>query len=94
MTDEQIITTGEAEFIAEIKKRKQRRQAGYYVAKYAVAVILVVFFMFPYLFMVNKSLMSASELLAGDAHFSRAIFRSRITPSSKNSGATSSTPCR
>ena len=69
MTDEQIITTGEAEFIAEIKKRKQRRQAGYYVAKYAVAVILVVFFMFPYLFMVNKSLMSASELLAGDAHF-------------------------
>ena len=69
MMQEQIITTGEAGFVSEIKKRKKRKQTGYYIAKYAVAVVLIIFFMFPYLFMVNKSLMSASELLAGDAHF-------------------------
>lgn len=69
MMQEQIITTGEAGFVSEIKKRKKRKQTGYYIAKYAVAVVLIIFFMFPYLFMVNKSLMSASELLAGDAPF-------------------------
>ena len=31
------------------KKQAKKRRAGYLAAKYAVAVILIVFFMFPYL---------------------------------------------
>lgn len=55
--------------LALSKKQAKKRRAGYLAAKYAVAVILIVFFMFPYLFMVNKSLMTAGELLVGDPHF-------------------------
>ena len=44
MMQEQIITTGEAGFVSEIKKRKKRKQTGYYIAKYAVAVVLIIFF--------------------------------------------------
>lgn len=55
--------------LAESKRQAKRRHAAYLAGKYAVAAVLIVFFMFPYLFMVNKSLMSSSELLAGNAHF-------------------------
>ena len=56
----------------EEQRRKRRRKTLnviYYVAKYTVAAILIVFFMFPYLYMFNKSLMTAGELQVGDAHF-------------------------
>jgi multiple sugar transport system permease protein len=53
----------------EFRKKKKRKEIIYYVAKYGVSLLLIVFFMFPYLFMINKSLMPASELLAGDTHF-------------------------
>lgn len=67
--------SGETAQAELFRKRKKHRQIAYYAAKYAMAVILVLFFMFPYVFMINKSLMSASELLAGNTHFWPKSFR-------------------
>ena len=58
-----------AEQLEENRRRDRRRAIGYYTAKYGVAAILAVFFMFPYLYMINKSLMSGLELAPGNTHF-------------------------
>ena len=58
-----------AEQLEENRRRDRRRAIGYYTAKYGVAAILAVFFMFPYLDMINKSLMSGLELAPGNTHF-------------------------
>ena len=58
-----------AEQLEQSRRRDRRRAVGYYIAKYGTAAILAVFFMFPYLFMINKSLMSGAELQAGEVHF-------------------------
>lgn len=44
------------------KQAAKRRKTAYFIAKYAVAAALVFFFIFPYVFMVSKSLMSPGEL--------------------------------
>ena len=61
MTKENILTgeIPQSEAAQKSKKRANRRKYVYLTVKYAVAAILIVFFMFPYLFMINKSLMSA-----------------------------------
>ena len=71
MTKENILTgeIPQSEAAQKSKKRANRRKYVYLTVKYAVAAILIVFFMFPYLFMINKSLMSAQELQAGNTHF-------------------------
>ena len=55
--------------VAEGNRAARRRKIAYHAVKYAISALLVVFFLFPYAFMINKSLMSAGELLSGDAHF-------------------------
>lgn len=71
MTKENILTgeIPQSEAAQKSKKRANRRKYVYLTVKYAVAAILIVFFMFPYLFMINKSLMSAQELQTGNTHF-------------------------
>ena len=64
-----IESSDAARELAAIKQRARRRKIAGYVVKYVVAAVLSVFFLFPYLFMVNRSLMSGTELAVGNMHF-------------------------
>ena len=67
MNNENINTTNILE-IRDTPERKaaRRKHIIYLVAKYAVAAVLILFFVFPYVFMVLKSFMSLNETLPGE----------------------------
>lgn len=69
MEERTVYAAGPAGTERKLAKKRKAGRIALLVVKYAVAALLIVFFMFPYLFMINKSLMSASELQVGNAHF-------------------------
>jgi len=57
------------------KKAAQRKRIAMLAVKYLIAAVLIVFFLFPYAFMILKSFMSPAETLPGElVHFFPKMF--------------------